>query len=155
MRWRVVYRTKAHRACDNLPMPFSRIAENRIQEAIASGEFENLPGAGEPLDVNPGNHLTDVVGEQSIRGRRSVTTSSQVISDLEEYFSTPGDVRIAFSILKTANCVPAEVELLNEISRLEQADRQTTDPAARRSLRQTLANRRLELAIALERKARR
>jgi DnaJ homologue, subfamily C, member 28, conserved domain len=105
-------------------MPFSRIAENRIREAMASGEFENLPGAGEPLNF-------------------------------EEYFSTPGDVRMAYSILKAANCVPAEVELLNEISRLEQADRQTTDPAAKRSLQQTLANRRMELAIALERKARR
>jgi Domain of unknown function (DUF1992) len=105
-------------------VPFSRVAENRIQEAIASGEFENLPGAGEALS-------------------------------LEEYFSTPGDVRIAYSILKTANCVPAEVELLNEISRLEQDNRQTTDSAAKRSLQQTLANRRLELAVALERRARR
>jgi hypothetical protein len=91
---------------------------------MASGEFENLPGAGEPLD-------------------------------LEEYFGTPGDVRIGYSILKAANCVPTEVELLNEISRLEQANRQTTDPAAKRSLQQTLANRRLELAVALERGTRR
>ena len=105
-------------------MPFSRIAESRIQDAIASGEFENLPGAGAPLD-------------------------------LDEYFSMPEDLRIAYSILKTGNCVPAEVELLNEISRLEQADRQTTDDAAKRSIRQTLANRRMELAVACERRARR
>jgi hypothetical protein len=102
---------------------FSRIAENRIQEAIASGEFEKLPGAGEPLD-------------------------------LEQYFSTPGEVRIGYSILKAANCVPAEVELMNEISRLEQAIGQSTDPDAKRSLQQTLANRRMELAITLERKSR-
>jgi hypothetical protein len=101
-------------------VPFSRIAENRIQEAIASGEFENLPGAGEPLD-------------------------------LEQYFSMPGDVRVAYSILKTANCVPHEVELLNEISRLQEASLQTVDPAVKRSLQQSLANRRLELAVALER----
>ena len=105
-------------------MAFSRIAENRIQEAIASGEFENLPGSGEPLDF-------------------------------EEYFSTPGDVRMAYSILKAANCVPTEVELLSEISRLEQATGQTTDPDAKRCLQQTLANRRLELAAALERRAQR
>jgi len=103
---------------------FSRIAENRIQEAIASGEFENLPGAGEPLDF-------------------------------EQYFSTPGEVRVGHSILKAANCVPTEVELLNEISRSEQALRQTRDPAEKRSLQQRLANRRLALAIALERRARR
>jgi DnaJ homologue, subfamily C, member 28, conserved domain len=103
---------------------FSRIAENRIREAMASGEFENLAGAGEPLN-------------------------------LEEYFGTPGDLRIGYSILKAANCVPAEVGLLNEISRLEQATGQTTDPDAKRCLQQTLANRRLELAVALERGARR
>lgn len=47
-------------------MPFSRIAENRIREAMAQGEFENLPGAGQPLN-------------------------------LEEYFSTPEAVRMAYS----------------------------------------------------------
>ena len=107
-----------------LPVPFSRIAESRIQEAIASGEFENLPGTGAPLD-------------------------------LDGYFSAPGDVRMAYSILKSGNCVPAEVELLNDIARLEQADQQTTDDAAKRTLRHTLANRRMELAVAFERRARR
>jgi hypothetical protein len=29
-------------------VPFSRIAEQRIQEALAQGEFENLPNAGQP-----------------------------------------------------------------------------------------------------------
>ena len=32
-------------------MPFSRIAERRIKEAMSRGEFENLPGAGKPLDL--------------------------------------------------------------------------------------------------------
>ena len=71
-------------------MPFSRVAENRIREAIAQGEFDNLPGGGKPLN-------------------------------LEEYFSTPEDLRMAFSILKNANCAPVEVEPLNEVSRLQHA----------------------------------
>jgi hypothetical protein len=29
-----------------------RIAERRIQEAIERGEFDNLPGAGKPLDLD-------------------------------------------------------------------------------------------------------
>jgi len=33
-------------------MPFSRIAENRIKEAMEQGQFDNLPGAGQPLE-NP------------------------------------------------------------------------------------------------------
>jgi hypothetical protein len=102
-------------------MPFSRVAERRIREAIANGEFDNLPGAGKPLN-------------------------------LEDYFSTPEDLRMAFSILKNANCAPAEVELLKEVSRLQLAVAEASDEAAREELRRTLAVRRTELAIALERR---
>jgi len=103
-------------------MPFSRLAERRIREAIAQGEFEHLPGAGKPLN-------------------------------LEEYFQTPDELRMAFSILKNANCAPAEVELLKEISRLAQAVAETSDAAARQELQRTLAHRQTKLAIALERRS--
>jgi hypothetical protein len=73
---------------------------------------------------------------------------------LEDYFSTPEDVRMAYSILKSAKCVPAEVELLNEVSRLERLIAQTADVAAREPLQRELANRRTELAIMCERKSR-
>src|SRR5215471_12864399 len=103
-------------------MPFGRLAERRIREAIAQGEFEHLPGSGKPLN-------------------------------LEEYFSTPEDLRVAFSILKNANCAPAEVELLKEISRLAQAIAETSDAAVRQELQRTLAHRQTELGIALERRS--
>jgi hypothetical protein len=105
-------------------MPFSHIAEKRIREAIAQGHFENLPGAGQPLN-------------------------------LEEYFSTPEEVRMAYSILKNARCAPAEVELLNEVSRLERAVAQTGDVIARESLQRELTNRRTQLAIVFEHRSRR
>jgi hypothetical protein len=88
------------------------------------GVFENLPGAGTPLD-------------------------------LEEYFNTPADLRMAFSILKNANCSPVEVELMKEVSRLEHAAANSPDAAARTQFRRTLAHRRVQLAIALERRSRR
>lgn len=105
-------------------MPFSRIAENRIREAMENGEFEDLPGRGKPLS-------------------------------LEEYFSTPEDVRMAYSVLKNANCSPPEVQLMAEVSRLAQAVAQATDPAARQSLQRELADRQTELAILQERGRRR
>ena len=105
-------------------MPFSRIAENRIREAMAGDQFENLPGAGQPLN-------------------------------LEQYFSTPEDLRMAYSILKSANCVPAEVELLNEVSRLERAIAGTADATARQSLQRALTDRQMRLALLLERTSRR
>ena len=102
-------------------MSFRRIAEGRIREAMEQGVFENLPGAGKPLD-------------------------------LEEYFNTPEEMRVAYSILKNANCAPAEVELMKEVSRLEQAIAETTDAAAAKYLQRTLAHRRIQLAIFLERR---
>ena len=105
-------------------MPFSRIAENRIREGMASGRFENLPGAGRPLN-------------------------------LDEYFSAPEDLRMAHSILRNANCAPAEVELLNEISRLEGAIAGTAEGAARQSLQRALTNCQTQLALLLERTSRR
>jgi Domain of unknown function (DUF1992) len=105
-------------------MPFSRIAENRIREALEQGVFENLPGAGQPLS-------------------------------LEEYFSTPEDLRMAYSILKSANCAPAEVELANEIARLERAIAQSEDTKARRDLQRALTDRQTQLAVMLEQRSRR
>jgi hypothetical protein len=102
-------------------MPFSRIAEHRIREAIAQGEFENLPGVGKP-------------------------------QNLEDYFSTPEDLRMAFSILKNANCVPAELELLNEVSRLKHAMTETSNAATQQELRRALIQRQTQLAITLERR---
>jgi len=71
---------------------------------------------------------------------------------LEEYFNTPEDLRMAHSILKNANCRPMEVELLNEIARLEHALAAAGDDAARAPLQRELAHRRTELAILLERR---
>ena len=63
-------------------MSFSRIAENRIREAIERGEFDNLPGSGQPLS-------------------------------LEEYFSTPEDVRLAHSPARPSKERWAAAALLN------------------------------------------
>ena len=101
-------------------MSLRRIAEARIREGMEQGVFDNLPGAGKPLD-------------------------------LEEYFNTPEDLRMAFSILKNANCAPPEVEMLKEVSRLQRAVAEAADPATRKQLERTLAYRRIQLAIALER----
>jgi hypothetical protein len=100
-------------------MGFERIAENRIREAMQAGEFDDLPGAGKPLD-------------------------------LDGYFELPEHLRAAFSILKSANCVPAEVAVLNEIATLEhQLDAAPDDQ--RPALRRRLADRRTQLAVVLER----
>jgi hypothetical protein len=100
-------------------MSWERIAEDRIREAMQEGEFDNLPGAGKPID-------------------------------LDGYFKLPEHLRVAFSILKSANCVPAEVELLNEIAALEQRLQEASGPQLP-AIRRELTERRTRLAVVLER----
>ena len=72
--------------------------------------------------------------------------------NLEEYFKAPADLRMAYSILKNANCAPVEVELMMEVSRLKHAIADTPDPVERGTLQRTLAERQTQLARALERR---
>lgn len=75
--------------------------------------------------------------------------------NLDDYFNTPEDVRMAYSILKNANCLPPEAQLMAEVSRLEQAVAQAHDTTTRQSLQRELTNRQTELAILQERGRRR
>ena len=74
--------------------------------------------------------------------------------DLEEYFKAPEDMRAAYGVLKSANILPEEVELLNEIGRLDRAMTAAADPTERAMLRRKLEALRLHLAIRLEQKRR-
>ncbi len=38
---------------------FKRIAEQRIREAIENGEFDDLPGKGEPLELEDDMHIPE------------------------------------------------------------------------------------------------
>lgn len=63
---------------------FEKIAEQRIQEAMAAGVFDNLAGKGKPLK-------------------------------LEDDRLIPEELRVAYKILKMADCLPPELELQKEI----------------------------------------
>ena len=64
------------------------IIERKIKEAQEKGEFDNLPGKGEPLK-------------------------------LEDDSGVPEDLRMAYKILKNADCLPPEIELKEEIRQME------------------------------------
>jgi hypothetical protein len=97
-------------------MSFEKLAEKKIADAIRNGEFDKLPGSGQPID-------------------------------LEDYFKTPEDRRMAYGLLKSANLVPEEVDLLAEIARLE--EQAVAEPAleARKALRREAESLRLKLAV--------
>ena len=101
-------------------MAFEKTALRKIQDAIDAGEFDNLPNAGEKLD-------------------------------LDAYFAMPPHLRMAYSVLKSANCVPQEIELLNDVARIEAQLSEAPDPAVRARLARELDAARLRLNVALDR----
>jgi len=67
---------------------FQKIIEKRITEAQKKGEFDSLPGMGEPLKIEDDSHI-------------------------------PEDLRLAYKILKNADCLPPELQLKKEIRQME------------------------------------
>ncbi len=91
-----------------------------IEEAMRRGEFDDLPGAGKPLD-------------------------------LSAYFDTPEEVRLAYSILKNADVLPQEAELLKEIAVLKKELEVCAEEAGKRQLHREIEKRLLKFNILIER----
>lgn len=70
--------------------------------------------------------------------------------DLEDYFATPEELRLAYSILKNANCRPEEVELLKELADLGSRLEAAQDGDGRRALEARRRDVRLRLDLLLE-----
>jgi len=67
---------------------FQKTIEKRIKEAQRNGEFDDLPGHGEPMEYKEDRHI-------------------------------PEDLRLAYKILKNADCLPPEVAEKKEIRQME------------------------------------
>lgn len=74
--------------------------------------------------------------------------------DLDAYFATPEDVRMGYSVLKSSNIVPEEVDRMNEIAELRE-ELKTCPEAERPGVAQRLRDRELALSLILERNNRR
>ena len=74
--------------------------------------------------------------------------------DLDAYFATPEDIRMGYSVLKSNNIVPEEVDRLKEIcelrEKLEAASEEDRPPIAR-----LLRDRELAFSMIIERNKRR
>lgn len=105
-------------------MNWEKLAHNRIEEAIAAGEFDDLPGRGQPLD-------------------------------LSEYFSQPATERMGTQVLKNANVLPPEIELLKRIAALEAALAAGVGDTERARLQAELQEKRVTYALTMERRKKR
>jgi Domain of unknown function (DUF1992) len=75
--------------------------------------------------------------------------------DLDAYFATPEDVRLGYSVLKGAGCVPVEVELQNEIESIKTRLIACDDDRERQSLRKEIEGKTLKLNLLMDSNQRR
>jgi Domain of unknown function (DUF1992) len=101
-------------------MLFQRNADEKIKEAMAKGEFDNLPGKGKPLD-------------------------------LVAYFATPEDLRIGYSILKGAEIIPEEIELLKQIEGLKKSLDSCPSQIEQRAIQKQLSDKITNFNMRIER----
>ncbi len=71
--------------------------------------------------------------------------------DLEAYFNTPEDLRMAYSILKGANVLPEEVQLLKEVEALKEEYKTCSDEERKTRLRRLIADKSAQASMMLER----
>ncbi|HLF73455.1 MAG TPA: DUF1992 domain-containing protein [Anaerolineales bacterium] len=71
--------------------------------------------------------------------------------DLTEYFETPEEVRMAYSVLKSAGITPREVDLLKEIARLKETLEQAPNEQERHEIEQQIRQKQVEFDLMMER----
>ena len=101
-------------------MSLHRNVDEKIKEAIAEGEFDNLPGKGKPLD-------------------------------LDAYFATPEHLRMGYSILKGANILPEEMDLLKQIEGLRKSLNSCTSQIEKRAIQKQLSEKLTNFNLRMER----
>lgn len=74
--------------------------------------------------------------------------------DLSAYFDTPEEIRLAYSVLKSADILPQEAELLKEIAALTDEAITTKDLAKRARLLKAANDKRLQFNMMMERQKR-
>jgi DNA-binding response OmpR family regulator len=71
--------------------------------------------------------------------------------DLNEYFDTPEEIRISYTLLKNAGYVPEEVQLRNQIEELKSKIKQEMDQNRIQELRKQLRDAQLNYDLRMER----
>ncbi|HEV2764210.1 MAG TPA: DUF1992 domain-containing protein [Pyrinomonadaceae bacterium] len=70
--------------------------------------------------------------------------------DLDAYFQTPEHLRMAYSVLKSGDFVPEEVQLLKDVDALKAELNASPDEERRRFLGRKIADLRMKFAVLVE-----
>lgn len=99
---------------------FSRIAEDKIKDAIKNGEFDNLPGMGKPLDLRD-----DLPGMSA-------------------------EMKMGYRMLKNAGYISDQVDLRKELVTLNDLISAATDDKEIERLQEKLTRKQLQFEKVME-----
>jgi hypothetical protein len=71
--------------------------------------------------------------------------------DLTEYFETPEEVRLAYSVLKNAGMTSRAVDLLKEIAELKQVREALLDEKKKQEMDRQIRQKQMEFSLMMER----
>ena len=74
--------------------------------------------------------------------------------DLSEYFETPEEVRLAYSVLKNAGMTSREVDLLKVIAELKQVQAAVVDEKKKQEIGKQMQQKQVEFSLMIERQKR-
>ena len=72
--------------------------------------------------------------------------------NLDVYFNTPEELRMAYSLLRNAGIVPEEVELLQQTAALRERLSGTDEEAERSALRKQISEAQMRYGLLMERR---
>jgi hypothetical protein len=99
--------------------------------------------------------IDKLIQEAMARGEFDNLEGQGKPQDLSAYFNTPDDIRMAYSVLKSNQIVPEEVELFKQVAELRRKILESEDENDRNALTRELNNKTLALDLAIERTKRR
>jgi hypothetical protein len=70
--------------------------------------------------------------------------------DLTPYFATPEDLRLGYSLLKNANVIPQELDLLKEVETLKEKFAKSTNKEERERLKKEIDDKTLKFNLLFE-----
>ena len=96
-------------------------------------------------------HIDNMIRAAIARGEFDDLKGMGKPIDLDAYFATPEGVRMGYSVLKSNDFVPEEIDRLKEIGDLRAQIAAAIDETEKSLLEKTLSEKELALALILER----
>ncbi|MGE5248639.1 MAG: DUF1992 domain-containing protein [Bacteroidota bacterium] len=99
------------------------------------------------------DHIAEaIIQEAMARGEFDGLRGKGKPLDLTQYFETPEELRVAYSVLKNAGMLPEEINLLREIGELRERLGGTTAEPERHRLRGLISERQMQYNMLMERR---